>query len=128
MENTIRKMLEMKNWVVVGANPNPAKYGNKIYNKLKKFNYNVTPVNPVYDQVEGVKTEKSLKDVKTPIDCISVVVSPKRSMQVVKDALEMGLKYIWFQPGTFDEEVIDYAENNGMEVVFHACVLVELDR
>lgn len=118
----------MKNWVVVGANPNPAKYGNKIYNKLKKFNYNVTPVNPVYDQVEGVKTEKSLKDVKTPIDCISVVVSPKRSMQVVKDALEMGLKYIWFQPGTFDEEVIDYAENNGMEVVFHACVLVELDR
>lgn len=128
MEKTIKKMLEMKNWVVVGANPNPEKYGNKIYNKLKNFEYNVTPVNPVYDEVDGVKTVKTLKDVTAPVDCISVVVSPKRSMQVVKEALEMGLKYIWFQPGTFDEDVIDYAENNGMEVVFHACVLVELDR
>ncbi|MBJ2356188.1 CoA-binding protein, partial [Sphaerochaeta sp. S2] len=80
MEKTIAKMLEMKNWVVVGANPNPEKYGNKIYNKLLKFDYNVTPVNPVYDEVEGVKAVSSLKEVTTPIDCISVVVSPKRSM------------------------------------------------
>lgn len=128
MEKTIKKMLEMKHWVVVGANPNPEKYGHKIYKKLKAFDYDVIPVNPVYDHVDGERTVARLIDVESKVDCISVVVSPKRAMQVVKDALEMGLKYIWFQPGTFNEEVIDYAESNGMEVVFHACVLVELDR
>ena len=128
MEKIIASMLEKKNWVVVGANPNPEKYGNKIYNKLLKFGYNVIPVNPVYDEVEGVKTSASLKDVKEPFDCVNVVVSPKRAMVVVKDAIELGVKYIWFQPGAFDGDVIDYAESNGLEVVFHACVLVELDK
>lgn len=128
MENTIKAMLEMKNWAVVGAHPSPDKYGHKIYKKLRKFGYHVTPVNPVYDEVDLVQTFPSLKEVTTPIDCISVVVSPKRAMQVVKDALELGIKYIWFQPGAFDEAVIDFAEGSGLEVVFHACVLVELDK
>lgn len=128
MENTIKAMLEKKNWVVVGAHPNPEKYGNKIFKKLKAHGHHVIPVNPVYEVVEGVKTIPSLKEVTEPFDCINVVVSPEKAMNVVKEALEMGIKYIWFQPGAFDEAVIDYAESNDMEVVFHACVLVELDK
>jgi predicted CoA-binding protein len=128
MEQLIKDMLDKKNWVVVGAHPSPEKFGNKIYKKLKQHGYNVVPVNPVYDEVEGVNTVASLKEVTSPIDCINVVVSPKRAMVVVKDAIDMGIKRIWFQPGAFNGEVIDYAEQNGLEVVFHACVLVELDR
>ena len=128
MENTIKAMLDKKNWVVVGAHPNPEKFGNKIFKKLQKYGHHVIPVNPVYDEVDGVPTIPSLKDVKEPFDCVNVVVSPKRAMNVVKEAIEMGVKYIWFQPGAFNEEVIDYAESNGLEVVFHACVLVELDK
>lgn len=128
MENTIKTMLEKKRWAVVGAHPKPDKFGNKIYNKLIKFGYEVTPVNPVYEEVEGVATVKTLKDVPGEIDCVNVVVSPKRAIEVVKDAVELGIKYIWFQPGAFDEAVIDLAESSGLEVVFHACVLVELDR
>ncbi len=128
MEKIIASMLEKKNWVVVGAHPSPEKFGNKIFNKLSKFGYHVIPVNPVYEEVEGIQTIPSLKEVTEPVDCVNVVVSPKRAMAVVKDAIEMGIKYIWFQPGAFNEEVIDYAESNGLEVVFHACVLVELDK
>lgn len=128
MEKLISTMLEKKNWVVVGAHPNPEKFGNKIVKKLQAHDYKVIPVNPVYEVVEGMKTSASLKDVNEPFECINVVVSPKRAMVVVKDAIEMGIKYIWFQPGAFNEEVIDYAESNGLEVVFHACVLVELDK
>lgn len=128
MEKTIQTMLEHKKWAVVGANPKPEKYGNKIYKKLVSHGYDVVPVNPVYEEVEGVKTVGSLLDLKEPVTCVNVVVSPKRSLQVVKDAIELGIKYLWFQPGAFNEEVIDLAENAGIEVVFHACVLVELDR
>lgn len=128
MEKIIEEMLDKKNWVVVGAHPSPEKFGNKIYNKLKRHGYNVIPVNPVYDEVEGVSTIASLKEVTADVDCVNVVVSPKRAMQVVKDAIEMNIKYIWFQPGAFNEEIIDFAESSGLNVVFHACVLVELDR
>lgn len=128
MEKTIQTMLEKKNWVVVGAHPSPEKFGNKIFKKLRAHDHHVIPVNPVYDDVDGVKTIPSLKEVDQPFDCVNVVVAPHRALQVVKDAIELGVKYIWFQPGAFNEEVIDLAEESGMEVVYHACVLVELDK
>lgn len=128
MEQLIKKMLDEKKWALVGAHPNPEKYGHKIFKKLTSHGYDVVPVNPVYEEVEGVKTYKSLKDIPEGVTCVNVVVNPERAMAVVKDALELGIKYIWFQPGAFNEEVIDFAESSGLEVVFHACVLVELDR
>lgn len=128
MEQLIKTMLGQKNWAVVGAHPKPEKYGYKIYKKLLDYDYDVSAVNPVYDTIDGAKTFKSLKDIKEEITCVNVVVNPERAMDVVKDAIELGIKNIWFQPGAFNEEVIDYAENAGLNVVFHACVLVELDK
>jgi hypothetical protein len=128
MEALIKTMLDEKKWAVVGAHPKAEKYGYKIFKKLKNHGYDVLPVNPVYDEVDGEKTFKSLKGIPGGVTCVNVVVNPERAMDVVKDALELGIKYIWFQPGAFDEKVIDYAEASGLEVVFHACVLVERDR
>lgn len=123
----MKAMFEKKDWAVVGANINPGKYGNKIFNKLQKHNYNVIPVNPNYNEVEGVKCYDSLKDMLLLPDCVNVVVPPKRSINVVEDCIELGIKYIWFQPGTFDEAVLDMAEKGGLNVVYYNCVLVELD-
>jgi len=128
MEKLIQKMLSEKKWAVVGAHPKAEKYGYKIFKKLLAHDYQVSPVNPVYDEIDGVKTYASLKDIKEEITCINVVVNPERAMAVVKDAIELGIKNIWFQPGAFNEEVIDYAEGAGLNVIYHACVLVELDK
>ena len=46
-------MLEQKIWAVVGANNNPNKYGNIIYKKLKSRGYEVYPINPKYEKVDG---------------------------------------------------------------------------
>lgn len=128
MEKIIQEMLNEKKWAVVGAHPKPEKYGYKIYKKLLDHDYDVLAVNPVYDIIDGVKTYASLKDIKEEITCVNVVVNPERAMAVVKDVIDLGIKYIWFQPGAFNEEVIDFAEAAGLKVVFHACVLVELER
>lgn len=122
------EMLNLKKWAVVGATQNPSKFGNRIYKKLHGHGYEVTPINPVYDTVEGVTCLNSLKEMTDKPDCVSVVVGPKRSIQVVKDAVELGIKRLWFQPGTFDEEVLDLAESSGLDVVYYNCVLVELDK
>ncbi len=128
MDLLMKEMLSLKKWAVVGATQNPNKFGNRIYNKLLTHGYEVTPINPVYDTVEGVKCLDSLKDMNELPECVSIVVGPERSIEVVKDAIELGIKRLWFQPGTFNEEVLDLAEKNGLEVVFYNCVLVELDK
>lgn len=127
MDMLMDEMLSLKKWAVVGATNNPAKFGNKIYLKLKSNGYDVTAVNPVYESVDDDPCLNSLKDMTEKPDCVSVVVGPKRSIEVVKDAIDLGIKRLWFQPGTFDEEILDLAESNGISIVYYNCVLVEMD-
>ncbi len=49
-------------------------------------------------------------------------------MNALNEAIELGIKYIWFQPGAFNEDIIERAEAANVNIVYHACVLVELDK
>jgi len=116
-------MLEKKVWAVVGANQNPEKYGNMIYKKLKSRGYEVYAVNPLYDMVEGDQCYKDLTSIPELPEVIDMVVTPKRAKPVIEEAAKLGIKYIWFQPGTYDDEVLELAKNLGLEAV-QACALV----
>lgn len=116
-------MLGKKVWAVIGANQNPEKYGNMIYKKLKQRGYEVYAVNPLYDTVEGDRCYKDLSSLPKVPDVIDMVVTPKRSKTYVEEAARLGIKYIWFQPGTYDDEVLELARKLGLETV-QACVLV----
>lgn len=126
MGKKIDSMFEKKNWVVVGATNNKSKFGNVIYNSLNDSGYNVYPLNPVYDQVEGAKCFNNLSEIEGPIDCVDFVVPPARGLAYVKEAAALGIKQLWFQPGTFNDEVLALCAEHNIEVVYHACVLVEL--
>jgi len=116
-------MLEKKVWAVVGANQNPEKFGNRIYRKLKNRGYEVYAVNPLYDSVEGDPCYKDLSSLPKLPDVVNMVVSPKRAKPVLEEAARLGIRYVWFQPGTYDDEVMEVAKELGLETAL-ACVLV----
>lgn len=128
MENNINDMFDKKNWAVVGATNNKNKFGNKIYNLLNEKGYKVYPVNPVYDEVEGEKCFNNLSEIEGQVDCINFVVPPARGVEYIKEAITLGIKELWFQPGTFDEELLKLCEANDLTIVHHSCVLVELPK
>lgn len=118
-------MLEKKVWAVVGANEDPGKYGNMIYRKLLSRGFEVYPVNPNYENLEGHKCYSDLSSLPVKPDVIDMVVSPKRGKPVIEEAAKLGIKNIWLQPGTHDEELLKLIEDKGMTAV-QACVLVAL--
>jgi len=118
-------MLEKKVWAVVGANQDAEKYGNMIYRKLKARGYEVYAVNPVYDIVEGDKCYKDLSLLPVVPDVIDMVVSPKRGYAIIEEAAKLGIKYIWLQPGTYDDKLLERINELGLQSVL-ACVLVAL--
>ncbi len=128
MEKIIETLLSKKKWAVVGATQNESKFGYKIFKKLKTFGYEVYPVNPVYDTIDGEKCYPSLEAIGTEIDCVNIVVAPERAAPALEKAHELGIRNIWFQPGTFTPEIIDRSEVLGMNTVYYNCVLVELDK
>lgn len=128
MEELIREMLSKKIWAVVGATDNKEKFGYKIYRKLKDFGYKVYPVNPNYNEVDGDKCYRSIKDLPEIPEVIDMVVSPKIGLGTLQEAAELGIKFIWFQPGAQSEEPVKYAMDRGIQVVYERCVLIELNK
>jgi uncharacterized protein len=121
-----KEMLDFKRWAVIGFTDDKSKYGYKIFNKLKQKGYTVYGVNPKYDEIDNIKVYNSIKDVPEKVDCISMVVNPKLSSKALDDIAQLGIKYVWFQPGTFDEDVLNKAKTLGLDIVYHECVYVDL--
>ncbi|HCJ56399.1 CoA-binding protein [Lutispora sp.] len=116
-------MLEKKVWAVIGANQNPEKFGWKIYKRLKDKGYEVYPLNPAYETIDGDICYKSLSSMPRVPEVINMVVAPERGKPYIEEAAKLGVKYIWFQPGTFDKEIFVLVKELGMEAL-QACVLV----
>jgi hypothetical protein len=117
------ELLKMKTWAVVGATPNEEKYGYKIYKKLKNKGYHVYPVNPNYPEIEGDKCYPNLSELPEVPDVINMVVAPKYGIKTVEEAAKLGVQNIWLQPGTVSDELLELAEEKGINTV-QACVLV----
>lgn len=126
MKELIDKALSAKSFAVVGASGNKSKFGNKILKRLMQRGYTVYPVNPNYDELEGVKCYHSLSEIEEKVDVVNVVVAPKYSLLAVDAAAEKGIETIWFQPGSFDDEVISKSLEKGLDTIYNHCVLVEL--
>ena len=128
MTDLIKNMLAEPTWAVVGATQNEDKFGYKILMRLRSAGYETYAVNPLYQEIDDTQCYESLKALPVVPECVDRVVSPKRAYPFMDEAAELGIKYIWFQPGTFDDDVIKYAENKGLLLVNHHCVLVELSK
>lgn len=122
----MQEQLKLKNWAVVGASQDTSKFGYKVYKKLKNKGYNVYPVNPGLEEIDGEKCYHSIYDITDAIDVISLIVNPKIGIGVIEAANEKGIKNVWCQPGAESKELIEKAKAYGIKIIYNECVLVEL--
>ena len=128
MQRMKEEMLEKKVWAVAGVTARKERFGYKIWKTLKEHDYTTYGVNPNYDEIEGEKIYHSLVDIPEKIEVLDMVVNPKIAIKTLDDAKEAGIEYIWFQPGSFNHEVIDKARELGFKFLNDDCVYAVLKR
>ncbi len=109
---------------VVGASTNPEKYGNIIPGNLKGKGYTVLPVNPKADEIQGLPVYPSPADLPDPVHIVDMVTPPKVTRMVLEALDPDRFKTIWLQDGSFDDEIVAFAEAKFDTVVHHACIMV----
>ena len=126
------EFLKSDSFAVAGASNNRQKYGNIVFRALSEYfagdvGRSVYPVHPTLDEVETVPAFKSVKDLPTPVEALSIVTPPQATRRVVQDAIESGIKKIWMQPGAEDDQAIEAAEAAGVVVIAGGpCILVAM--
>jgi predicted CoA-binding protein len=87
----------------------------------------VYPVNPTATLLEGATCYPSLAALPELPHGVSIVTPPQVSAKAVDDALELGVKHLWFQPGSEHDAAIEKAKAAGVNVIAHGpCLLVAL--
>lgn len=120
-----KKMLDLQKWAVVGATQRKNKFGYKMFKSLMDNGNIVYPVSPKYDEIDGIKTYKTIKDIPDNIDVVGFIVNPTVGLELIQDVIDLGIKNIWMQPGTRDPKIVKIATDNDINIVF-SCVMVEL--
>lgn len=119
------EMFKKEVWVVIGITDKTERFGYKIPKLLEEKNYKVYGVNPKLDELEGIKVYKNLSQVPEKIDVINMIVNPKFAKTYLEEAKELGIKNVFFQPGSYQEETIEYARELGFNIVTD-CVYASL--
>jgi len=126
-QDKINQFLAGKRFAVVGASANREKYGNKVVRVYQQRGLEVVPVNPSGGEIEGLTAYADLASVPGTIDGISIITPPKVTETVVAQALSLGIKNIWMQPGAESPAAVELAEQAGANVIAGGpCILVML--
>lgn len=116
------EMLEKKKWAVVGVTEKQDRWGYKIWKKLKEHGYEAYGVSPNYEEIEGEKIFPSLLELTEQVEVIDMVVSPKIAMNILDEAKAANIEYIFFQPGSYNEKVIEKASSLGFKYLLDDCI------
>ncbi len=119
-------MLKKKTWAVIGASHHKNNFGYKIYKTLKKFGYDVYPVNPGCQTIDGDKVYPKIGDLPIVPECVDMVVKPEIGIRLLDSINKAGILHVWFQPGTIDESITKKTEELEIEAVREGCVMAEL--
>lgn len=122
-KNPVQEMLEQKVWAVLGVSRDPKKFGHQVYKKLLDKGYTVYPVNPNLTELDGKQVYPSLKELPQVPQVVSFVVPPGVTRKAVEQAKELGVRYLWMQPGAEDADAVKSAEKAGMVVIHNQCIL-----
>ncbi|EIW18169.1 MULTISPECIES: CoA-binding protein [Pelosinus] len=124
--SNIDTMLNLKTWAVVGATDNKEKFGYKIFKVMLEAGIEVYPINTGVAEILGQKCYPTLKDLPIKPEAVDIVVPPKVGEKIMHECAEIGINNVWLQPGADAPQVIQAAEELGLNVVHHACVMVEM--
>ena len=120
----VDEFLAQKNIAVVGVSRKKTKFGNAIYRELKQKGYNVYPVNPNMNSLDGDTCYPDLLSISSNVDAVVINVPPAQTEKVVREANEAGIKKVWLQQGSQSDEAVKYCEENGIDCVSNECILM----
>ncbi|HMP89669.1 MAG TPA: CoA-binding protein [Kiritimatiellia bacterium] len=111
---------------VLGASTNPERYSNQAIRMLVEHGHSVIPVNPAYEEIEGLAAAKSLDELEPgSVDTVTMYVGADRSRSLAETLKTLRPRRVIFNPGAENPELASALTSAGIETE-NACTLVLL--
>jgi predicted CoA-binding protein len=127
MMTPIAAFLSSPAFAVVGVSRNERKFGSIVFRAMRSKGFAVYPVHPHLSEFDGVACVPDVRALPSEVRAAVLVVPPAVAMKVLMECNERGIRNVWLQPGAESHEAIRYAEEHGMNLVHHECVLMFIE-
>ncbi|KPJ51646.1 MAG: hypothetical protein AMJ37_04460 [Dehalococcoidia bacterium DG_18] len=124
-----------KSIAVVGASPNPIKFGNRYLEALINAGYRgkLYPVNPSGGKISGLKAYPTVRDIPDPVEYVIVSIPAQHVLDVLDDCAAKGVKVVQFFTAGFSEtgeeegcrlerEMVKKAKEGGFRIIGPNCI------
>lgn len=123
----MQEAIDKRVWAVLGATQKKDKFGYKIYRHMKKAGYQVYPVNPRLEVIDGDTCYASLSDLPVVPEVVDFVVPEGAGLAALDECHRLGIQWVWLQPGADTPNVLAKANELGLHVI-QDCVLVQIPK
>ena len=122
-------LLRARTIAMIGASDSPTRPSNSVLRYLQSHGYEIRPVNPTHDTVEGLPCYPSLaaavQKKKGVPDIVDVFRRPDALPTLIEEVIDAGASALWLQLGVVHREAIRRADEAGLTVVVDRCIKVE---
>lgn len=112
---------------IIGASNRRHKYGNMAVRAYQERGDTVFPINPAQNEIEGLRTYRSVLDVPEEIDVASFYVQPEIGLQVIEEVAQKGIKKVLLNPGAHSDTLLQRCDELGIEATV-ACSIIMAGR
>ncbi|HSJ50246.1 MAG TPA: CoA-binding protein [Actinomycetota bacterium] len=114
---------------VTGVSRAPKDHGsNIVYKRLRDRGYEVVPVNPNADEVEGDPCYHDLKSIPGGVEAVVIGTRPELAEDTMRECVELGITNVWMHrgpgSGSVSPEATRYGRDHGVTVIDGGCPLM----
>lgn len=121
--------LAHKRIAVTGVSRNAGAHAsNAVYQRLRSKGYEVFPVNPNADEVEGDPCYQDLKSIPGGVEAVVIGTRPEHADGTMRQCSELGIRSVWmhraFGSGSVSDSATRYGREHGITVIDGGCPLM----
>ena len=114
-----------KTIAIIGASTDRKKFSNKAVRAYVQQGWEVYPINPEGEEVEGLTAYASLGGVPAKLDRVSLYVSPGVGVELLPEIAAANPHELFINPGAESDELVVEARGLGLDPIF-ACSIVDI--
>ena len=126
IKDAASEFLASKRVAVTGVSRHPKDHGgNIVYKRLRERGYQVFPVNPNADEVEGDHCYHDLRSIPDGVDAVVIATRPETAEATMRECADLDIKHVWMHrgpgAGSVSKAAADYGREHDIAVIDGGC-------
>ncbi len=124
---SIDSFLVLRKVAIAGVSRDPKKFGYQVFKQMKDKGFEVYPINPGADNIDGTPCFRSVRSLPLNVHSLLIITPKKHTRDVVSEAISKGIDSIWIQQMSDTPEAIELTRSHSLNLITGECILMHIE-